>query len=105
LKRQACAVVDHHQNTHLASVDELIGDGVERKASGEQRGWQGSCGGLGRARFPIPGQKLIKVLDSVIGDPVEHVGEPRLRIDVVEFRCLCRSPNYAERACFPQDSR
>jgi hypothetical protein len=33
----------------------------------------------------------------VIGDPREHIGEPGLRIDVIELGCLCRHPNYAER--------
>jgi hypothetical protein len=32
-----------------------------------------------------------------IGDAGEDVGQPGLRIDVVEFRRLCRPPNYAER--------
>jgi hypothetical protein len=40
----------------------------------------------------------------VIGQAGEHVGEPGLGIDVVELGGLCRSPNYAERARFPQDS-
>jgi hypothetical protein len=51
---------------------------------------------FGCARLPVPGQKLVKVLDGVIGDAGEHIGEPSLWIDVVEFRCLCRAPNYAE---------
>jgi hypothetical protein len=40
----------------------------------------------------------------MIGDAAEHVGEPSLRIDVVHLGRLCRSPNYAERARFPQVS-
>jgi hypothetical protein len=48
---------------------------------------------------------LFQPVDGVISDAGEHIGQPSLRIDVVEFRRLCRSPNYAERACFPQDSR
>jgi hypothetical protein len=44
-------------------------------------------------------------VDCVIGDPRQHIRQPGLRIDVVELRRLCRPPNYAERACFPQDSR
>ena len=39
-----------------------------------------------------------------VGDAAEHVGEPGLRIDVVELGGLCRPPNYAERARFPQHS-
>jgi hypothetical protein len=34
----------------------------------------------------------------------KHVGEPCLGINVVELGGLCRPPNYAERARFPQDS-
>jgi hypothetical protein len=41
----------------------------------------------------------------MIGDARQHVGEPRLRIDVVHLRGLCRPRNYAERVCFPQISR
>src|SRR5256714_7186050 len=48
---------------------------------------------LGSRRFdmarhefaPVPGQKLIQPLDSMIVDAREHVGEPGLRIDVVEL--------------------
>lgn len=39
-----------------------------------------------------------------IADASEDVGQPCLRIDVVELRRLCRPPNYAEWARFPQDS-
>src|ERR1700730_10578499 len=34
---------------------------------------------------PVPGQKLIQPVDSVVIDACKHVGEPGLRIDVVEF--------------------
>jgi hypothetical protein len=54
---------------------------------------------------PVPRQKLVEPVDGVIVDPGEHVGKPGLGIDVIEFGRLCRAPNYAERACFPQDSR
>jgi hypothetical protein len=40
----------------------------------------------------------------VIVDLTQYVGEPSLRVDIVELGGLCRPPNYAERACFPQDS-
>jgi len=33
----------------------------------------------------------------MVGDAGEHVGEPGLRVDVVDLRGLCRAPNYAER--------
>src|SRR6476619_994531 len=34
---------------------------------------------------PIPGQQLVDALDRVVGQACEHVGEPGLRIDVVEL--------------------
>ena len=48
---------------------------------------------LGSRRFgatwhglsPVPGQKLIQPVDGVIVDAHKHVGEPGLRIDVVEL--------------------
>jgi hypothetical protein len=40
----------------------------------------------------------------VIWKPGQHVSEPCLRIDVVHLAGLCRAPNYAEQARFPQDS-
>jgi hypothetical protein len=33
----------------------------------------------------------------MIGQSGKHIGEPSLRIDVIEFASLCRPPNYAER--------
>src|SRR6266436_3015831 len=53
---------------------------------------------LGSRRFgttwhglsPVPGQKLIQPVDSVVIDAREHVGKPGLRVDVVEFDCLQR---------------
>jgi hypothetical protein len=36
----------------------------------------------------------------VIGNAVQHLGEPGLRVDVVELGSLCRPPNYAERNPF-----
>jgi hypothetical protein len=36
------------------------------------------------------------VLGQVV-DLDQHIGEPRLRIDIVHFGRLCRMPNYAER--------
>jgi hypothetical protein len=41
----------------------------------------------------------------MIRQPSEHVGEPGLRIDVIELGGLCRPLNYAERTRFPQDWR
>jgi hypothetical protein len=40
-------------------------------------------------------------VDVVIGNPGEHIGDPGLRIDVIELGCLCRHPNYAELSGFP----
>jgi hypothetical protein len=62
--------------------------GVAEKASGGDRGWQRSGGELGWARLPVPRQKLIKVLDGVIGDSSEDVGEPSLGVHVIELRSL-----------------
>jgi hypothetical protein len=36
------------------------------------------------------------------GNAKEHIRESRLRINAIHFRRLCRAPNYAERAWFPQ---
>jgi hypothetical protein len=45
----------------------------------------------------------VQLRDGIIGDAAEDVGEPSLWIDAIEFRRLCRPPNYAERARFLQD--
>ncbi|ASY73705.1 hypothetical protein SF83666_a41170 (plasmid) [Sinorhizobium fredii CCBAU 83666] len=34
--------------------------------------------------------------DGKIGDAGEHIGEPRLWVDVVETASLCRPANYAD---------
>jgi hypothetical protein len=34
---------------------------------------------------PVPGKELIQPADRVIGDAGEHIGEPGLRVDVVEL--------------------
>jgi hypothetical protein len=54
---------------------------------------------------PVPRQKFVEPVHGMIVDAAEHIGEPSLGIKVVELGRLCRAPNYAERACFPQDSR
>jgi hypothetical protein len=54
---------------------------------------------------PIPWQQFSNPVLRHVCDASEHIGQPCLRIDVVELGRLCRPPNYAERACFPQDSR
>ena len=45
------------------------------------------CGeGLLPFRLPIPGEKLVQLGLWQVGDTVEDVGEPSLRVDVVELR-------------------
>jgi len=41
----------------------------------------------------------------MVGDAAEHVAQIGFGIEVVELGGLCRPPNYAERARFPQYSR
>jgi hypothetical protein len=48
-------------------------------------------------QFPVPGQQLGDALGRMILQARQHVGQPGLRIDVVELGGLCRPPNYAER--------
>jgi hypothetical protein len=36
--------------------------------------------------YPMPGQQLAEPGSGMIGDAAEHVGEPSLGIDAVEFR-------------------
>jgi len=47
---------------------------------------------------PVPRQEFVNALGRVIREAGQHVGEPSLRIDVVELGGLCRPPNYAEPA-------
>jgi hypothetical protein len=54
--------------------------------------------------LPVPGQKFIDALGGMVLQAGEDIGEPGVRIDVVDPGGLCRLPNYAERACFPRDS-
>jgi hypothetical protein len=55
-------------------------------------------------QFPIPRQEFVDPVSRVLGDAGEDIGQPSLRIDIVHFGRLCRAPNYAEVARFPQDS-
>jgi hypothetical protein len=55
--------------------------------------------------LPIPRRELIDALGRMILQARQDVGEPGLRVDVVELGGLCRPPNYAEWARFPQVSR
>lgn len=45
----------------------------------------------------IPRQSFVHAFDRVIGDRRENLGKIVLRIQPVQFRRLCRAPNYAER--------
>jgi hypothetical protein len=70
-----------------------------------------SCGDLAisylASRLPVPGQQFVElmILGATGDDALEYVTEIGLRIEPVELGRLCRAPNYAELACFPQDSR
>jgi hypothetical protein len=44
------------------------------------------------------GEQFVDPVDGVVGDAREDIGQPGLRIDVVEPGGLCRTTNYAERA-------
>ena len=46
---------------------------------------------------PIPWQQFSNPVLRHVCDASEHIGQPCLRIDVVELGRLCRPPNYAER--------
>ena len=47
--------------------------------------WSGCCGLVGLVFPPIPRQEFIELRDRLIVDPAEHVGEPRLGIDIIEL--------------------
>jgi len=40
---------------------------------------------------PIPRQEFIELGDRLVVDPVEHVGEPCLRVDLIELRSANQS--------------
>jgi hypothetical protein len=52
--------------------------------------------------FPIPRQQCGQIIHWVIGDSGEDIGEPSLRIEIIELCGLCRPPNYAEPLVFPR---
>ena len=53
-----------------------------------------------------PGHKLIDAAGGPAVDELgQHICEPSVRIDAIEFARLCRPLNYAEETHFPQDSR
>jgi hypothetical protein len=47
--------------------------------------WGRSGSELGWDCLPIPRQELIEILDVVIVDAGQHVGQPFLGIDVIQF--------------------
>jgi hypothetical protein len=38
--------------------------------------------------FPFPRQQFVDAIHRMIGDPSEDVGEPNLRVNSVELRCV-----------------
>jgi hypothetical protein len=48
-------------------------------------------------RPPIPRQQIVDPVSGMFGNARQNIGEPGLRIDIVQFGGLCRPPNYAER--------
>ena len=46
---------------------------------------RGSCRQFGSSALPVPGQELGQAGRRVIIDPAEDIGEPGLRVDVVEL--------------------
>lgn len=46
-----------------------------------------SSDGLILVQLPVPRQKLVEARGRKVSDAGEHVSEPGLRIDVVEFGC------------------
>ena len=51
--------------------------------------------------FPAPGEKIVDLLDGIIGNAREDIGQTGLWLDAVHFARLCRAPDYAEWARFP----
>jgi hypothetical protein len=45
---------------------------------------------------PIPGKQVGQLALRLASDAGEHIGQPCLRVDLIELRGLCRPPNYAE---------
>jgi nucleoside phosphorylase len=72
----------------VRGISDLVNESANdaTKAFGEHRGSRRSGSEFGPARRPVPGQKLIKVLDGVISDAGERIGEPSLWVHVVELR-------------------
>ena len=54
--------------------------------------------------FPVPREKVLEVSGGVFGDAFADIGKPSLGVDVVQFCCLYRRPDYAELRSFSKDS-
>jgi len=46
------------------------------------------------ADLPVPGEQLVELADRAFRNPAQHIGEPRLRIDVVESAGLDSENTY-----------
>ena len=76
----------------FAALRVRVADGPTRRIGGKARAWVAGSGccvegrrtGLGR--HPVPRQQLIKASGGVRGDAAEHVGQPGLRVEVVQLR-------------------
>ena len=44
----------------------------------------------------MPMQQFINTINFMVGNSGKCVRQPGLRVDAVEFGCLCRTLNYAE---------
>jgi hypothetical protein len=54
------------------------------------------CDGGSDLGLPIPGQEFSEPADWMVCDAREHVGQPSLRINVIQLAGSCRAPDYAE---------
>jgi len=51
----------------------------------EMAGKSGCLISMRLKRSPVPGQEFVEPVDRVLGDTGQDVGQPGLRIDVVQF--------------------
>jgi hypothetical protein len=72
------AAVSHRSSEEIASCNQ------ERIHTVKTATWLRSSGELGPIDLPVPGQQLFELSNIVIVDAGEDVGEPCLRVDVVE---------------------
>ena len=57
------------------------------------------CVGQGVIGLAVPGQQLVDVFAWVLGDAVEHFGEPRLRVEAVQLGRLDEGYRRWRRPC------